>query len=145
MKALDDKDREILAILSKEARTPMKSLAARIGLSRSATTERVSGLERRGIIQGYRAIIGEVDQHILSAYMLITLNETPANDVVDAMAHYPEVRRICSLSGRLDMIVEVDVASVAELNSLRDYIAALPKVSELTTHIILNRDIDRLG
>ncbi len=37
MRELDAKDREILAILSKEARIPLKTLAGRIGLSRSAT------------------------------------------------------------------------------------------------------------
>ena len=45
MRELDAKDRDILAILSKEARVPLKALAARIGLSRSATTERVELLE----------------------------------------------------------------------------------------------------
>lgn len=33
MRELDAKDREILAILSKEARIPLKTLAGRIGLS----------------------------------------------------------------------------------------------------------------
>ncbi len=46
MRELDQKDREILAILSKEARIPLKTLAGRIGLSRSATGERVANLEK---------------------------------------------------------------------------------------------------
>ena len=58
MRDLDSKDREILEILSKEARIALKALAARIGLSRSATSERVINLERSGVIRGYRADIG---------------------------------------------------------------------------------------
>ena len=42
MQDTDAIDRTILSILSREARIPMKSLAGRIGLSRSATTERVT-------------------------------------------------------------------------------------------------------
>ena len=52
MKELDAKDRDILAILSKEARIPLKTLAARIGLSRSATSERVALLEKSGVKRG---------------------------------------------------------------------------------------------
>lgn len=61
MRELDAKDREILAILSKEARIPLKTLAGRIGLSRSATGERVANLEKNGVIRGYRADIGQID------------------------------------------------------------------------------------
>ena len=51
MKQPDAKDQEILAILSKEARIPLKALAARVGLSRSAASERVAQLERAGVIR----------------------------------------------------------------------------------------------
>lgn len=145
MKDLDATDRKILTILSKEARIPMKALAARIGLSRSATTERVNALERSGTIKGYRADIGQIDQQMLSAYLMVMLNATPAAEVIDRLAHFPEVRRVCSLSGKVDLIVEVDAGSVAQLNALRDAIAAQEKVREVTTHLVLHRDIDRLG
>ncbi len=78
MRELDAKDREILAILSREARIPLKTLAGRIGLSRSATGERVVNLERSGIIRGYRADIGQIDSNIIRAMILVSLKRTPA-------------------------------------------------------------------
>lgn len=123
MKELDAKDRDILAILSKEARIPLKTLAARIGLSRSATSERVALLEKSGVIRGYRADIGQLEQN---------------------PARHPEVRRVSSISGQVDLVVEVEVPSIDRLNTLRDLIASHQSVEDLTSLIVLRRDIDRI-
>jgi DNA-binding Lrp family transcriptional regulator len=143
MKELDAKDKDILRILSKEARIPLKSLAARIGLSRSATTERIALLEKNGVIRGYRADIGQTQTNFIAAFLLITLTRTPSVSVLDQLARNPEVRRVSSISGQLDLIVEVEVPSIDALNALRDQIATHQNVQDLTTHIVLRRDIDR--
>ncbi len=143
MRELDAKDRDILAILSKEARIPLKALAARIGLSRSATTERVAQLEKSGVIRGYRADIGQMDEGLVAALLLVTLVRTPSIGILDQLARHSEIRRVSSVSGQLDLVVEVEVASIDRLNTLRDAIASHPGVEDLTTLIVLRRDIDR--
>ena len=143
MRELDAKDREILAILSKEARIALKTLAGRIGLSRSATSERVTNLEKSGVIRGYRADIGEIDANVIRAALLINLRRTPAHELLDILARHPEVRRVSSVSGQLDLIVELEAASIDGLNRVRDLLAGHDIVEDLTTAIILRRDIDR--
>ncbi|MBJ6721221.1 Lrp/AsnC family transcriptional regulator [Bacillus sp. PR5] len=143
MRELDAKDREILAILSKEARIPLKTLAGRIGLSRSATGERVANLEKNGVIRGYRADIGQIDKNVIRAMILVSLKRTPALGLLDELARHAEVRRVSSVSGQLDLIVEVEVPSIDRLNSLRDLIATHETVEDLTTAIVLRRDIER--
>jgi DNA-binding Lrp family transcriptional regulator len=144
MKELDAKDRDILGILSKEARIPLKTLAGRIGLSRSATSERVAALEKSGVIRGYRADIGQMDSNLVSAFLMVTLVSTPSMGVLDQLARYSEVRRVSSVTGQLDLMVEVEVPSIDRLNTLRDIIATHPSVQDLTTLIVLRRDIERL-
>ncbi|QPC87603.1 winged helix-turn-helix transcriptional regulator [Mesorhizobium sp. NBSH29] len=143
MRELDDRDRRILAILSKEARIPLKALAARIGLSRSATTERVATLEREGVIRGYRADIGQMDRGMVVAILLVTLAQTPSMGVLDQLAGYPDIRRVSSVTGQLDLVVEVEVPSIDRLNTLRDLIATHASVQDLTTLIVLRHDIER--
>jgi DNA-binding Lrp family transcriptional regulator len=143
MKELDAKDRDILAILSREARIPLKTLAARIGLSRSAASERVAQLERSGVIRGYRADIGQMEHNIIRAFLLLTLSHTPSIDMLDVLAGYAEIRRVSSISGQLDLVAEVEVPSIDRLNTLRDTIASHETVQDLTTFIVLRRDIDR--
>jgi len=145
MRDLDAKDREILEILSKEARIAVKALAGRIGLSRSATSERVTNLERSGVIRGYRADIGEIDANIIRAILLVSLKRTPALDLLDLLARHTEVRRVSSVSGQLDLVVELEAASINDLNQVRNMVASHETVDDITTAVVLRRDIDRVS
>ncbi|CAM2172662.1 HTH asnC-type domain-containing protein [Paraburkholderia sacchari] len=143
MRELDATDREILTVLSKDARIALKALAARIGLSRSATSERVANLERSGVIRGYRADIGEINPNVIRAILMVSLKRTPANQLLDLLAEQPEVRRVSSVSGELDLIVEIEAGNIDGLNRVRDWVANYETVDDLTTSIVLRRDIDR--
>lgn len=143
MRDLDSKDREILEILSKEARIALKTLAGRIGLSRSATSERVTSLERSGVIRGYRADIGEIDANVIRAILLVSLRRTPALDLLDLLARNTQVRRVSSVSGQLDLVIELESTSIDGLNRVRDMIASHETVEDITTAVVLRRDIDR--
>ena len=143
MRNTDAIDRTILSILSREARIPMKSLAGRIGLSRSATTERVDRLEKAGIIRGYRADIGQLDKVQIHVFLLLTLKCTPSIGVLDRLAEFASVRKVSSVSGHLDLVVEVEVGSIDALNELRNEVATFDPVDDLTTAIVLRHDIER--
>ena len=54
---LDQRDLEILRILSKEGRITKAALAERIGLSPTPCWDRLKKLEKAGLIEGYRAQI----------------------------------------------------------------------------------------
>ncbi|WP_019408622.1 Lrp/AsnC family transcriptional regulator [Pseudomonas psychrophila] len=143
MRDLDTKDREILEILSKEARIALKALAARIGLSRSATSERVINLERNGVIRGYRADIGEIDANVIRAILLVSLKRTPAISLLDLLAQNSQVRRVSSVSGQLDLVIEIESRTIDDLNRVRDAVASHETVEDITTAVVLRRDIDR--
>lgn len=143
MQDIDAIDRTILSILSREARIPMKTLAGRIGLSRSAATERVARLEKSGVIRGYRADIGQLDEGTIEFILLVTLRRTPALNVLDRLAGFPAVKRVSSVSGQIDLVVEASVGSVNALNEFRNAVATMEEVEDLTTTIVLRRDIDR--
>jgi len=53
---MDSKDSHILKVLALNSKTTNTGLAKKIGLSESATLERVRRLESSGIIQGYTLI-----------------------------------------------------------------------------------------
>ncbi len=143
MRELDAKDREILAILSKEARIPLKTWRD-ASVFRAVQPESVSPILRKnGVIRGYRADIGQIDRNVIRAMILVSLKRTPALGLLDELARHAEVRRVSSVSGQLDLIVEVEVPTIDRLNSLRDLIATHETVEDLTTAIVLRRDIER--
>ena len=52
----------------------------------------------------------------------------------------PEVALCYSLSGPIDLMVELQGDDVASVNRARDEIAVLPGVADVETSLILNRD-----
>ena len=54
---LDKVDQKIIALLQQNARVAYKDLAAHVGLSAPAVTERIARLQERGVIQAYRTDI----------------------------------------------------------------------------------------
>jgi Lrp/AsnC family transcriptional regulator, leucine-responsive regulatory protein len=61
---------------------------------------------------------------------------------VAAITAMRDVRRCYSLSGPIDLVVEIEGMSAVALNQLRDQIATLAGVSSVTTALILKREKD---
>lgn len=140
MRPLDDKDRQILELLRSDARLPLKALAARVGLARSTLRERLARLEANGTIRGYRADIAD-DQPRVAAYLFIRLRTTPAPGLIAVLRQTPEVTSCVSLAGDTDLLVEIAAEGTDRLNAVRDRISSHEAVADLTTAIVLDRNI----
>lgn len=137
---MDEIDTRIVALLRTNARTPLKTIAAKVELARSTVRERLVKLEEAGVILGYHARVADVDR--LSALLQLKLAKTPAPRTVAAITALPEVCRCYSLSGDIDLAVEIEARTTSQLNATRDRIATFPDVTDVITSLILKRDKD---
>jgi DNA-binding Lrp family transcriptional regulator len=138
---MDAINRRILELLDRDARVPLKTIAADVGLARSSVSERIARLEASGVIRGYRVELAPgAAPTSVEAYLLMKLARTPDPGLVEAVCEQAAVLSCCSVGGETDLIVHVRVADTAALNTLRDRFAADPRVKSLTTHIILKHD-----
>jgi DNA-binding Lrp family transcriptional regulator len=95
-------------------------------------------MEADGIILGYRADIQSAHRGgAVRAILLIRLRRTPAREAVARNTANPAIRRCFSVSGDLDLVVEVEADTMAALNTARDEVALLPEVADVTTAIVL--------
>jgi len=140
MRPLDDKDRQILELLRADARLPLKTLAAKVGLARSTLRDRLLRLEADGIIRGYHADIADGGPSV-SAYLFVRLRSTPASGLIAFLRRMPEVKSCTSLTGDIDLLVELSAATTDRVNATRDRISSHESVADLTTSIVLNRNI----
>jgi DNA-binding Lrp family transcriptional regulator len=136
---MDDKDRRILQLLSEDARAPLKTIAADVGLARSSVRERIVKLEEAGVIRGYRAQLADdaVAPGGIRAFLLVRLKRTPAPDIIQRINAQPGTQRCYSVSGDIDLVVELAVATMHDLNARRDSVARLDGVADVTTMPIL--------
>ncbi len=135
---MDDIDRRLLALLQEDATRPVKTLAAEVSLSRSAVRERIARLLARGIIRRYTVEVAAPGA--VAAVLLVRLERTPAPAVVRRVVAMAEVVRCSSLSGDIDLLVEVVGADVAEINRVRDLVAGAPGVADVVTAFVLKQD-----
>jgi len=133
---MDAIDQRLIDMLREDASRPLKTLAAEVALSRSSVRDRIARLQARGIIRRYTI---EVAPAVLpvSAVCLLRLERTPDMGVVRAVSAMPEVTRCDALSGEIDLLVEVAAWDGGSLNAVRDRMAALPGVAEVTTSLVL--------
>ncbi len=139
MLTLDDKDEALLRALEGNARASVVDLARRIGLSRSATQERLSRLERGGAIAGYTVRRGSItSRQRLHAWLLVRYADAvKCAHVIPLLRREPDVVAVFAVSGELDVLVEIEVDDAGQVDPLADRIRAIPGVARVTSHIVL--------
>ena len=139
---MDRIDRNILRILMEDGQTTNAKLAKTIGLSESATLERVRRLEQSGIIKGYTALVepARVDRG-LEVLMTFTLKNQGIEEVqrfIQAMSAMQEVLTCAQLLGRFDFIAHVAVKDVGALERfISEKVLSLGSVNHMESLTIL--------
>lgn len=139
MDRLDEKDRRLLEALKKNARASLVSLARDIDLSRSATHDRITRLEERGIIERYTIIQKNAGQAKIRAFLTVLLDaETRDTTISPLIASKPGVTGSHCLAGDIDILVECACETMDALSALREDIAAIKGIKSVHTRLILN-------
>ena len=139
---MDDKDRLLLTLLRRDARRPIVALARDLGLSRSATQDRLAKLQASGAIAGFTLAEGSAVGGREHAWLMIRFEPGKrCADVVPKLKRIPSITAIHSVSGAIDLVVRVDGDNVAAIEDARSAVAAVPGVGEVSTHIVLERHL----
>jgi Lrp/AsnC family leucine-responsive transcriptional regulator len=136
---MDDIDRRLLQLLQEDASRPLKVLAAEVELSRSAVRERIARMETSGVIRRYTVEVA-APAGALTAIVMVRLLRTPSPKIVQLICAMPEVVRCYSLSGGIDLLVELRAAGVDAINQARDRISSEPGVTDVETSFVLKQD-----
>lgn len=136
---MDDKDRLLLGLLRRDARRPVVALARDLGLSRTATQDRLAKLQASGAIAGF-TIVGGNGQAREMAYFMIRLERgARCAQIAPKVRTMPTVEAIHSVTGAIDMIVCVAAEHVEGIERTRVELAGLAGVAEVSTHVVLER------
>lgn len=145
---LDAIDRAILTELQRDGRMPNATLAERVGLSPSACSRRLDGLEKAGIIRGYHArLSNRALGHSLTAIVHISLSgqfQRTLDEFEAAVKQCPNVLVCYLLSGEYDYVLRVAAKDLADYERIhREWLSALPHVVKIVTSFSLREIIDR--
>lgn len=142
MDPIDRTDRKILKLLQEDGRIATVELAEKIGLSPTATSERLKRLLRDGYVTGFRAMLdpGKLGRELL-VFIEVGLDKTTA-DIFEkfaaAVRRAPEVLECHMVGGGFDYLVKTRVADMnAYRRFLGDVVLSLPGVKETRTYVVM--------
>lgn len=100
IEGLDELDNKIIEIIKDNARLTYSEIGAKAGVSRISVRKRMEVLEKKGIIQGYKAVIDptKVPEGVK---FILDLETTPEcfEDIVEWLSGSKYIRQIYSVSG----------------------------------------------
>jgi Lrp/AsnC family transcriptional regulator, leucine-responsive regulatory protein len=140
---LDDVDWAIIGQVQQDARISLSELGRRVGLSSSATTERVRQLEAAGIIVGYHAVIdlAKVGYPVLAVVRL----KYPGNrhePLRRLLAERREILECLRTTGDDCYTLKVVATSMGHLEAVMDELAAF---GSTTTSVVYSQPLPYRG
>lgn len=147
MVAMDRINKKILQQLSSDGRLSNIELAERVGLSPSACLRRVQDLERRGIIQGYRAVL---DRNQTGggfvAYIGVGLNNhsKASQEAFEAsISGAREVKECHNITGTIEYLLRVECQDLAAYKHFHtEVLGILAQVNSITSYIVMGSPKD---
>jgi DNA-binding Lrp family transcriptional regulator len=141
---MDDLDRSMLTLLGADARISVATLARRLKVARSTVQARLERLETTGVIAGYTVKLGETArQGRIRATVLLMIEPRAQANVLTRLRSIPEVERVHTTSGRVDLLLQVAAPSTTALDQVLDQIGEMTGVRQSESLIHLSTKIDR--
>ncbi|MFC6286361.1 Lrp/AsnC family transcriptional regulator [Nocardioides sp. GCM10027113] len=129
---LDPTDEAIIRLLEEDGRLAHREIAARVGLSRSATAGRVQRLLGEGLVDVRGAAHPAVLGHDALAHVAVAVRG-PAARVADAIAARPDTTFVSLVSGPHAVVAELRAATVAEIDAAVADVRSTPGVGSVET------------
>lgn len=138
---IDDIARKLLDELQRDARSSYAELGRRVGLSPSATAERLRNLEEAGVIRGYHADIDPVSLGLsVTAIIRMSCDGEQYRRFVSFIETCEEVRECHHVTGGDALMIKVMVGSIEQLEQL---VMKFLRFGVPTTSIVLSSPLER--
>jgi DNA-binding Lrp family transcriptional regulator len=136
--SFDSTDQRLIALLRQDARLPVATLAARLGVSRGTVNNRLAKLQKAGVIVGYTVLLRpDAQPDLIRAWMGIDVEGNQTREVVARLLGEPGIASLHDTNGRWDLLAELRVSSMAELSQVLERVRLLKGIRGTETSIHL--------
>ena len=136
---LDDTDRQLIALLRRDARLPLATLAAKLGVSRGTVSNRLRKLEDAQVIVGYTVQLQpEAQPQRIRAWMWVLVDGNQSRAVIASLLGEPDVVALHDTNGRWDLLAELQADDMAALSKLLERVRLTAGIRNTVTSILLS-------
>lgn len=138
-------ERDILNILSEDARISAKKIAAMLSLEEAQIKDCIAQMENSGLLVKYTAIINSEKAEDSLVEALIEVKVTPKkkegfDGIARQIAAFPEVKAVYLMSGAYDLAVFVEDKTLQQVSRfVSERISTFDGVISTATHFILKK------
>jgi DNA-binding Lrp family transcriptional regulator len=135
---MDDLDRSLIALLREDARTPVATLAQRLGVARGTVQNRMRRLEAAGTIVGYSVRLrAQVEDLRIRALMTIAVEGNRIDAVMKVLRGDPAVATLHSTNGRWDIVAELRADTLESFDRVLARIRLIEGIAHSETSLLL--------
>lgn len=138
-------EKDILAILSEDARISHKKIAAMLSKEEAEVTACITGMEKSGLLVKYTAIINSEKSDDASVEALIEVKVAPKkkegfDGMAKQIATFPEVKAVYLMSGAYDLAVFIEGRTLQQVSRfVSERISTFDGVLSTATHFLLKK------
>ncbi|GCD18826.1 MULTISPECIES: Lrp/AsnC family transcriptional regulator [Cellulomonas] len=141
----DALDAAILRVLAQDARATFAQVGQQVSLSAPAVKRRVDRLRAAGVIRGFTVRLdpAAMGWHTEAFVELFCQGSTSPATMRDAVEQYPEVVAASTVTGDVDLVVQVRARDMRHLERVVERLAAEPFVSRTRSTVVLSALVRR--
>ncbi len=138
-------ERDILNILTEDARITAKQIAAMLSVDEQQVKECIADMEREGVLVKYTAILNSEKAEDALVEALIEVKVTPKkkegfDGIAKQIAQFPEVKAVYLMSGAYDLAVFIQDKTLQQVSRfVSERISTFDGVLSTATHFILKK------
>jgi len=137
---IDTKDRKIIEILRKDARTPFTKIAKELGITEAAIRKRVKNMEERGVIKKYTAEVdGAKLGYNVTALTGVDTEPDKFLEIAKKLKEYNFTSKVYITSGDHMIMTEIWAKNREELMNILAEIGGLEGVKRVCPAIVLEK------
>ena len=141
MQRFDELDMRILSELTKDASISVPQLSKKLNMNASVLYSRIKRLVKRNLIEKFTVIVNE-EMLGISVKATIGINRDPKlkEPIHSELVKIPEVRTLSEVTGRFDIIVNLNARTLEELhNVVIERIGKIEGVQNTETFVEMQR------
>jgi DNA-binding Lrp family transcriptional regulator len=136
---MDDKDRQLVTLLRKNARLPVAALAQALGVSRGTVQNRINRLIERGTIQGFTIRLRpDAEPARVRAVTMVAVDGERTERIIKLLRGYPEIAEIHTTNGRWDLVLELSTESLEAFDQALRSIRQIKGIAGSETSLLLS-------
>jgi DNA-binding Lrp family transcriptional regulator len=137
--AVDDVDRQLIALLRDNARTSITTLSKKLRVARGTVQNRLSRLEADGTIVGYTVRVKPQEEALrIRALMTVAVEGNRTDEVLRALRGDPAVGALHTTNGRWDIVAELRADSLSAFDRVLGRIRLIDGISNTETSLLLS-------